>query len=147
MRSTNSAAEAVASSSARVRGERGATIVEFLGVMLLTVVGLMVVIQMSLWIWARDITMNAADEGARAAAEVGRPLGVGEARARSVLHDGLGGAAARFQIAAGQDGETVVVRAVGIAPQVVPFLPAFEVSAEARSTCALRAPSVHSSSV
>ena len=133
MRSINSAAEVGSRRAAQVRGERGATMVEFLGVMLLTVVGLMVVIQMSVWIWARNVTLNAADEGARAAAEVGRPLGVGEARARSVLHDGLGGAAARFQIAAGQEGETVVVRAVGIAPRVVPFLPAFEVSAEARA--------------
>lgn|GEM_PF-1357378 len=131
MRSTNSEAESRA--VVQGRGARGATIVEFLGVMLLIVVALMVVIQMALWVWARNVAMNAADEGARAAAEVGRPLGDGEARTRSVLHDGLGGSAARFQIAAGQDGDMVVVRAVGIAPRVVPFLPGFEVSAEARA--------------
>lgn len=113
--------------------ERGATVVEFLGVMLLIVAGLLVVIQMSVWIWARNITMNAADEGARTAAEIGRPLGDGEARTRSVLHDGLGGAAAGFTVAAGQDGDTVVVRASGVAPRIVPFLPAFSVSSEARA--------------
>lgn len=127
MRSISSAAER------RPDPERGATVVEFLGVMLLIVAGLLVVIQMSVWIWARNITMNAADEGARTAAEIGRPLGDGEARTRSVLHDGLGGAAVGFTIAAGQDGDTVVVRASGVAPRIVPFLPAFSVSSEARA--------------
>ena len=107
--------------------------VEFLGVMLLTVAALMVLIQMSLWLWARNVTMNAADEGARAAAEMGRPLTDGEMRTRSVLHDGLGGTANRFRVAAAQDGDTVVVRAVGVAPRVVPFLPAFEISVDARA--------------
>ena len=116
-----------------VRGERGATIVEFLGVMLLTVAALMVLIQMSLWLWARNVTVNAADEGARAAAEVGRPLSDGEMRTRSVLHDGLGGTANRFRVAAAQDGDTVVVHAVGVAPRVVPFLPVFEISVDARA--------------
>ena len=127
MRSINSAAEPPG------HLERGATVVEFLGVMVLIVAGLMVVIQMSVWIWARNITMNAADEGARAAAEAGRPLADGATRTRSVLHDGLGAGAAGFTIAAGQDGDTVVVRASGVAPRIVPFLPAFSVSSEARA--------------
>lgn len=127
MRSINSAAER------RRNPEQGATVVEFLGVMLLIVAGLMVVIQMSVWIWARNVTMNAADEGARTAAEAGRALGDGAARTRLVLHDGLGGVAAGFQVATGQDGDTVVVRANGVAPRIVPFLPAFAVSAEARA--------------
>ena len=127
MRSINFAAER------RQDPERGATVVEFLGVMLLIVAGLMVVIQMAVWIWTRNVTINAADEGARAAAEAGRPLGDGATRTRSVLHDGLGGAAASFQIEAGQDRDTVVVRANGVAPRIVPFLPEFAVSAEARA--------------
>ena len=117
----------------RLVDEHGATIVEFLGVMLLTVAALMVLIQMSLWLWARNVTVNAADEGARTAAEMGRPLSDGEMKTRSVLHDGLGGTANRFRVAAAQDGDTVVVHAVGIAPQVVPFLPAFEISVDARA--------------
>ena len=107
--------------------------VEFLGVMLLTVAALMVLIQMSLWLWARNVTMNAADEGARTAAEMGRPLTDGEVKTRSVLHDGLGGTANRFRVAAVQDGDTVVVRAVGVAPRVVPFLPPFEIVVDARA--------------
>lgn len=114
-------------------GARGAAMVEFLGVMLVTVAALMVLIQMSLWLWARNVAINAADEGARTAAEMGRPLTDGEARTRSVLHDGLGGTADRFRVAAIQDGDTVVVHAVGVAPRVVPFLPAFEILADARA--------------
>ncbi len=119
--------------SERASSERGTTIVEFLGVMLLSVAALMVLMQMALWIWARNVTVNAADEGARAAAEIGRPLADGAARTRSVLHDGLGGRSARFKIGAAQDGDAVVVRVSGSAPHVVPFLPEFVVSAEARA--------------
>ncbi|MBK5288955.1 MAG: pilus assembly protein [Acidimicrobiia bacterium] len=117
----------------RRASERGTAIVEFLGVTLLIVAALMMLMQMALWIWARNVTVNAADEGARAAAEMGRPLADGAARTRSVLHDGLGGRAARFAIGAEQDGDAVVVRVSGVAPHIVPFLPEFVVSAEARA--------------
>ncbi len=101
--------------------------------MVLTTFALLVIIQMALWLWARDVAVNAADEGARTAAEVGRPLGDGVARTRSVLHDGLGGTANAFRVDAGQDGDTVVIRASGRAPRIVPFLGDFEVRAEARA--------------
>ena len=128
MRSTSSAADR------RVAGtECGATVVEFLGVMLLATVALMVLMQAALWIWARNVTMNAADEGARVAAESGRPLGDGAARVRSVLHDGLGVRASAFAVEVAQDGDTVVVRTRGRAPQIVPFLAPLDVSAEARA--------------
>ena len=106
---------------------------EFLGAMVLTVVALLVIIQMAMWIWVRNVAVNAADEGARTAAETGRPLRDGASRTRSVLHDGLGGSAGTFRVVAGQDGDTVVVRATGRAPRFVPFLPDFEVHAEARA--------------
>jgi hypothetical protein len=113
--------------------ERGATVVEFLGVMVLIVFALMVLIQMAVWLWARNVAVTAADEGARAAAEVGRPLIDGEARTRSVLRDGLGGTAAAFRVDARQDGAAVVVRAEGTAPRIVPFLPGFDIAAEAHA--------------
>ena len=128
MRSTSSAADRWGA-----RRERGATVVEFLGVMLLATVALMVLMQAALWIWARNVTVNAADEGARVAAESGRPLGDGVARVRSVLHDGLGARGAGFAVEIAQDGDTVVVRARGRAPQIVPFLAPLDVSAEARA--------------
>ena len=113
------------------RTEDGTTIVEFLAVALITVAAMMVVIQMVVWLWARNVAVNAADEGARTAVELGRPLVDGEARARSVLHDGLGGGANRFRIAVAQDGDAVVVRAESVAPRIVLFLPVFDISAEA----------------
>ncbi len=101
--------------------------------MVLTIVALLVIIQLAMWIWARNVVANAADEGARTAAELGRPLIDGVARTRSVLRDGLGGTADGFRVDAGQDGDTVVIHATGRAPSIVPFLPDFEVDAEARA--------------
>jgi hypothetical protein len=115
------------------RDERGATVVEFLGVSVLVAAAVMVLLQMAVWVWCRNVTVNAADEGARTAAELGRPLADGEARTRSVLHDGLGGSAAAFAVRAAQDGDAVVIEASGAAPRIVPFLPFFTVHAEARA--------------
>jgi Flp pilus assembly protein TadG len=115
------------------RDERGTTIVEFLGVALLTSVAVLVLLQMAIWVWSRNVVVNAADEGARAAAEIGRPLADGEQRTRSVLHDGLGAAGTRFAVRAAQDGDAVVVVASGAAPSLVPFLPSFTIRAEARA--------------
>jgi hypothetical protein len=113
--------------------ERGATVVEFLGVTLLVAVAVMVLLQMAVWVWCRNVAVNAADEGARTAAEQGRPLTDGEVRTRAVLRDGLGASGTRFEVHAGQDAETVVVVASGDAPRLVPFLPSFTVHAEARA--------------
>ncbi len=70
-------------------------------------------------------------EGARTAAETGRPLDDGTARTRAVLGDGLGGRGRSFEVEAEQDGDTVAVRAHGTAPMIVPFLPHFDVDVEA----------------
>jgi len=113
--------------------ERGATVVEFLGVTLLIAAAVMVLLQMAVWVWCRNVAVNAADEGARTAAEQGRPLADGEARTRSVLRDGLGASGGRFEVRARQDGGAVVVVARGDAPRIVPFLPPFTVNAEARA--------------
>ena len=121
----------------RARGgrdpQRGATVVEFLGVMLLVAAALLVLVQFSFWVWTRNVVVNATDEGARAAAESGRSPADGEVRARAVLHDGLGASAAGFRISASAVGDAVVIRAEGRAPRIVPFLPEFTVGAEARA--------------
>jgi len=113
--------------------ERGATVVEFLGVTLLVAAAVTVLLQMAVWVWCRNVAVNAADEGARTAAEQGRPLAAGEDRTRSVLRDGLGASGERFEVRAVQDGGAVVVVARGDAPRIVPFLPPFTVRAEARA--------------
>lgn len=103
--------------------------IEFLGVAVLTVVCLLGLAQIAVWVWARNVAVTAAHEGARTAAEAGRPLDDGITRARLLLRDGLGGSAGAFTVEAGQDGEVIAIRARGRAPMLVPFLPAFDVDA------------------
>jgi TadE-like protein len=116
-----------------MRDERGATIIEFLGVAILTVFALLAVAQLAMWTWARNVAVNAAHEGARTAAEAGRPLGDGAQRTRVLLHDGLGGAGDRFTVEAGQGGDDVEVAARGDAPSILPFLPRFTIVATAHA--------------
>ena len=103
--------------------------IEFLAVTILTVVCLLAVVQMAVWVWARNVAVSAVHEGARTAAETGRPLDDGVARDRDRCLHGR----ARRRAAVGstsrspQEGDTVAVRARGTAPMIVPFLPAFDV--------------------
>lgn len=114
-------------------GERGSSTVEFLGATLIVVVALLGLAQLAVWVWARDVAVSAAHEGARTAAERGRPLGDGVTRARGLLADGLGRTGRRFEVGAGEQGDVVVVRARGDAPAIVPFLPRFAVDVQAHA--------------
>ena len=125
MRSTSCAGRS------RANGERGATVVEFLAVTILTVVCLLGIAQLAVWVWARNVAVTAVHEGARTAAETGRPLGDGSRRARDVLEDGLGASSGRFAVDVAEEGGMVAVRARGTAPMIVPFLPAFSVEVQA----------------
>ncbi len=109
--------------------DRGTVIVEFLGVVLLTVLALVSIAQLAIWVWARDVAATAAHEGARTAAEAGRPLEDGTARTRELLHDGLGRAGTTFEVATVQVDREVAVQARGTAPSLVPFLPRFTIVA------------------
>ena len=105
--------------------------IEFLAVTILTVVCLLAVVQMAVWVWARNVAVSAVHEGARTAAETGRPLDDGVVRARSLLQDGLGAGGRGFDVEIAQDGDTVAVRARGTAPVIIPFLPRFDVEVQA----------------
>ena len=105
--------------------------IEFLAVTILTVVCLLAIAQMAIWVWARNVAVSAVHEGARTAAETGRPLGDGVVRTRTLLHDGLGSSGQGFQVDADQDGDTVAIRARGTAPMIIPFLPRFDVEVQA----------------
>lgn len=107
--------------------------VEFLAVTLLTITCVLAVAQLAVWVWARSVAVSAAHEGARLAAESGRPLGDGLHRTRVLLRDGLGGAATGFEVHAAQEGDEVAVRARGSAPQVLPFLPRFDIDVQAHA--------------
>ena len=113
------------------RGERGSSLVEFLGSALLIVLGLLALAQMAVWIWARGVTVNAAHEGARAAAGVGASSESAVWQARAVLQDGLGATGRRFEVAARRGDGVVHVVVRGEAPRVFGLLPAFPVEGAA----------------
>lgn len=113
--------------------ERGSTTVEFLGVALLVIGALLAVAQMAVWVWARNVAMHAVHEGARVAAEAGRPVDDGTAMARALLHDALGGSAQRFAVDATTDSGAIVVAAQGDAPAIVPFMPRFTITVRGRA--------------
>ena len=115
----------------RAQGERGSTVVEFLAVTILTVVCLLGIAQLAVWVWARNVAVTAVHEGARTAAETGRPLSDGPRRARDVLEDGLGANGGRFSIDVAEVGGNVAVRARGSAPVIVPFMPTFPIEVQA----------------
>ena len=132
MPSASSAADrAPAPTPAPDPAERGATMVELLAVGLLVVTALLTVAQLATWVWARNVAVNAAHEGARTAAEAGRAPREGADRTRELLRDGLGRGAASFHVRAAGDGQVVEVTASGRAPALVPFLPPLEVTARA----------------
>jgi hypothetical protein len=105
--------------------------IEFLAVTILCVFCLLGTAQMAVWVWARNVAVTAAHEGARTAAERGRPLDDGVTRTRVVLRDGLGSAAGDFAIEVDQEGDAVGIRARGEAPHIVPFLPRVPVDVRA----------------
>jgi hypothetical protein len=125
MRSTSSA------DSAAAQDQRGSTVVEFLAVTILTVVCLLGIAQLAVWVWARNVAVTAVHEGARTAAETGRPLSDGPRQARAVLEDGLGASSGRFSIDVAEEGGNVAVRARGTAPVIVPFMPTFPIDVQA----------------
>ncbi|MEY3362142.1 MAG: hypothetical protein RL531_1861 [Actinomycetota bacterium] len=108
-------------------GERGSSLVEFLGSALIIVLGLLTSAQMAVWIWARGVTVNAAHEGARAAASLGASTEAAEWQARGVLQDGLGSSGRRFAVEARRGNGAVRVVVRGEAPRMLAILPAFPV--------------------
>ena len=111
--------------------ERGSSLIEFLGSALLIVLGLLALAQMAVWIWARGVTVNAAHEGARAAAGVGASTESAVWQARGVLQDGLGATARRFAVDARRGDGVVHVVVRGEAPRLFGLLPAFPVEGAA----------------
>lgn len=86
---------------------------------------------MTVWVWSRNVAVSAVHEGARLASESGRSPQEGVVRTREVLSDGIGGSGRRFGVEAGQTGDVISVMAVGTAPQIIPFLPVFDISVRA----------------
>jgi hypothetical protein len=68
------------------------------------------VLQVMLYAHARDVLISAAQEGARLAAEDGRGLDEGYARARALIVAGLGTSVEPVRLDGGMDDELVAVR-------------------------------------
>ena len=66
-------------------------------------------LQLVLYAHARDVLTSAAQEGARLAAEDGRGLDEGLARARALIAAGLGASVDRVKLGGGMDDQLVVV--------------------------------------
>jgi Flp pilus assembly protein TadG len=80
------------------------------------------VVQFALVYHAKDVASTAAQEGARLAAAEGRTPAEGVARTREVLESGLGRTGREFTVTAQDTGETVVVRAEGDYPLIIPWV-------------------------
>jgi hypothetical protein len=91
------------------------------------------VLQLVLYAHAQDILFSSAQEAAHLAAEDGRGLDAGYARARSLVAAGLGASVDPLSIAGNSDAEVVDVRIDGGLRPILPlpFVAALPVHAEA----------------
>jgi Flp pilus assembly protein TadG len=79
----------------RIRDDRGASVIDFVLVSTLLVLLLFGVLQVAVYVYARNVVSAAAAEGARNAAELGSDPMVGQQRADEVIAHALPGAAQR----------------------------------------------------
>ncbi|HTD76080.1 MAG TPA: TadE/TadG family type IV pilus assembly protein [Chloroflexota bacterium] len=95
----------------RTRASAAQALVEFALVLPLLVVLSLGLVQVVLYAHARDVLLSSVQEGARLAAEDGRLLDDGYARAETLLSAGLGTSLDALQLAASLDDDLVAVRA------------------------------------
>ena len=95
----------------RTRASAAQALVEFALVLPLLVVLSLGLVQVVLYAHARDVLLSSVQEGARLAAEDGRLLDDGYARAETLLSAGLGTSLDALQLAASLDEDVVAVRA------------------------------------
>jgi hypothetical protein len=79
------------------------------------------VVQVVLYAHARDVLISAAQEGARLAAEDGRGLEEGYARARALISAGLGTSVDPLRVDGGADEELVAVYINGALRPILPL--------------------------
>ena len=95
----------------RRRASAAQALVEFALVLPLLVVLSLGLVQVVLYAHARDVLISSVQEGARLAAEDGRLLDDGYARAQTLLSAGLGTSLDTLQLAASVDDDVVRLRA------------------------------------
>lgn len=102
--------------------EAGQTLAEFALALVPFLLVLLGALHFALAVHARQVVQTAAVEGARVAAAEPVSLARGEARARSVLRDGLGRWGQSYTVQGTDQGETVRVRVQGRYIMVLPLL-------------------------
>lgn len=126
-----------------LRGDRGAAPLESIFGILLLVVFSLGVIQVGLTLYARNVLVSSAHEGARAAIERGRTPAEAQAIAADVIAEAAGGLLDDIEVRAvssvAGETETIVVRVQGALTTfgVVPLPLRFETSASASRPAAV----------
>jgi Flp pilus assembly protein TadG len=105
----------------RRRASAAQALVEFALVLPLLVVLSLGLVQVVLYAHARDVLLSSVQEGARLAAEDGRLLEDGYARAETLVAAGLGTSLDTLQLAASLDNDVVEVSADARLRPVVPL--------------------------
>jgi TadE-like protein len=118
----------------RARGNASQALVEFALVLPLVVSVSLGIVQVVLYAHARDVLLSSVQEGARLAAEEGRAIDEGAARAQALIGAGLGNSLDGLRLQATLDDELVDVRADALLRPILPLpsLQGLPVSAEAR---------------
>lgn len=117
------------SSDSSDSSDSGATIVEFVGGVVLVAFLLLALAQVATYAYAVNVARHAAHEGARSGAELGREESTGANVASALLRDGLGGTGRSFRVRSLHAAGLSVVELAGEAPRVLPFVPRLAVSA------------------
>ncbi|TME35995.1 MAG: pilus assembly protein [Chloroflexi bacterium] len=110
----------------RTRACASQALVEFALVLPLVVIVSLGIVQVMLYAHARDVLVSSVQEGARLAAEEGRAMDEGSARARALVKAGLGNSLDELRLQATFDDELVGLRADGLLRSIVP-LPTLQV--------------------
>src|SRR5918911_3753524 len=105
----------------RTPAPAGQALVEFALVLPLLVVVSLGLLQVVLYAHARDVLLSSVQEGARLAAEDGRLVDDGYARAQTLLTAGLGNSLDALQVAASLDDDVVAVRAEASLRPILPL--------------------------
>ncbi len=119
-----------------VTPRRGQALLETAIALSLLLTVLVALVQLALYVHARNVVTAAAQEGARMAAAEGTRLDDGEAHGRKLLEAGLGPSAAYLKVRAEQDleAQTVTVVAEGSLRVIIPLVPGSSLPLRASAT-------------
>ncbi len=98
----------------------GYSTLEFAGVLVLVLTLIVGLMQVVVYVHARDVVKAAVQEGARVASSEGRSTKDGAAQAQALLEAGLGRSGERFRVVGIDEEDRVVMRARGSFPFSLP---------------------------